>query len=42
MKTRECAKIKKLARNILGQRTDIERFFLESLDEVRKEIALNQ
>jgi uncharacterized membrane protein len=39
LKTREMNKIKRLARNILEQRTDIERFFLDALEQVKKEIA---
>ena len=41
-KTRECSRIRKLARKVLVERNEIERFFLESLDYVRQEIQLNQ
>lgn len=41
-KTRECSRIRKLARRVLVERNEIERFFLESLDYVRQEIQLNQ
>lgn len=42
MKTQEMSKVKRLAKNILDQRTELERFFLESLAEVKLEIAANQ
>lgn len=42
MKTKEMNKVKKLAKNILEQRTDIERFFLDSLDFVKKQIVTNR
>lgn len=42
LKTKEMNKVKKLARNILEQRTEIERFFLESLEQVKKEIMANR
>ncbi|XP_046551162.1 LOW QUALITY PROTEIN: basal body-orientation factor 1-like [Haliotis rubra] len=42
MKTREMNKVKKLAKNILDQRTELERFFLQALDQVKGEIAANQ
>ena len=42
LKTREAAKIKKLAKNILDQRTEMERFFLEALEHVKLEIAANR
>ena len=35
-------RVKKLAREILDQRTEMERFFLEALEQVRKEITANQ
>lgn len=41
-KTRECAHIRKLARKILLERNDIERFFLESLEHVKQQILHNQ
>ena len=39
LKTKEMNKVKKLAKNILEQRSDIERFFLDSLDYVKKQIS---
>ena len=42
MKTKEMSKVKRLAKNILDQRTELERFFLESLEQVKMEIAANQ
>lgn len=42
MKTKEMNKVKRLAKNILDQRTEIERFFLESLEHVKLEIAANR
>ena len=39
LKTREMNKVKKLARNILEQRTEMERFFLEALEQVKIEIV---
>ncbi|XP_078590461.1 basal body-orientation factor 1-like isoform X2 [Branchiostoma floridae x Branchiostoma japonicum] len=42
MKDREMRKVKKLARNILDQRTEVERFFLDSLEYVKQEIAANR
>lgn len=42
LKTKEMNKVKRLAKNILDQRTELERFFLESLEEVRTEISANQ
>ena len=39
LKTKEMNKVKKLAKNILDQRTEIERFFLEALETVKTEIA---
>lgn len=41
-KTKECSRIRKLARKVLVERNEIERFFLESLEYVRQEIQLNQ
>lgn len=38
LKTKEMNKVKKLARNILDQRTEVERFFLDALDQVKKEV----
>ena len=42
LKTKEMNKVKRLAKNILDQRTELERFFLESLEHVKREIAANQ
>ena len=42
LKTKEMNRVKKLAKNILDQRTELERFFLDSLEQVRMEIAANQ
>ena len=42
LKTREMNKVKKLAKNILEQRTEMERFFLEALEQVKNEIATNR
>ena len=42
LKTKEMNKVKRLAKNILDQRTELERFFLESLEHVKQEIAANQ
>jgi succinylglutamate desuccinylase len=42
MKTKEMAKVKRLAKNILQQRTELEQFFLDSLDQVKLEISANQ
>jgi hypothetical protein len=42
LKSREMSRVKKLAREILEQRTEVERFFLEALEHVRKEIAATQ
>ena len=41
-KTRECSRIRQLAKKILSERNDIERFFLESLQHVKQEIHYNQ
>lgn len=41
-KTREMNKVKKLAKNILEQRTEVERFFLDSLDFVKKQVITNR
>jgi len=38
IKTKEMRRIKKLARNILEQRTELEQFFLDALDEVKREV----
>ncbi|XP_064602110.1 basal body-orientation factor 1-like [Liolophura sinensis] len=42
LKSKEMNKVKRLARNILDQRTELERFFLESLEQVKREISANQ
>uniref|UniRef100_A0A1I8IPR3 Basal body-orientation factor 1 n=1 Tax=Macrostomum lignano TaxID=282301 RepID=A0A1I8IPR3_9PLAT len=42
LRNKETSRLRKLAKNILDQRSDMERFFLEALDNVREEIAANQ
>jgi hypothetical protein len=42
LKNKEMSKMKKLAKNILEQRSDIERFFLDSLDFVKRQIIFNR
>ena len=42
LKSKEMSKVKRLAKNILEQRTELERFFIESLEHVKLEIAANQ
>lgn len=42
LRNKEMNKVKKLAKNIIEQRSDIERYFLESLDFVRKQVATNR
>ncbi|XP_072030872.1 LOW QUALITY PROTEIN: basal body-orientation factor 1-like [Amphiura filiformis] len=42
MQTKEMNKIKKLAKSILDQRTEMEQFFLDSLGVVKKEILANR
>jgi len=42
LKTKEMNKVKKLARNILDQRTEVERFFLDALDQVKREIVAHR
>jgi len=42
LKTKEMNKVKKLARNILDQRTEVERFFLDALDHVKKEVIAHR
>ncbi|XP_031564389.1 basal body-orientation factor 1-like [Actinia tenebrosa] len=42
LKTKEMNKVKRLAKNILDQRTEVEQFFLDSLEHVKNEIARNQ
>ncbi|XP_063145016.1 basal body-orientation factor 1 [Candoia aspera] len=38
MKDREMSRVKKLARNILNERTEVEKFFLDALEQVKQEI----
>ena len=42
IKTKELSKIKRLAKNILDQRSEVETFFLDALEHVRLEITDNQ
>lgn len=42
MKDREMSRIKKLARNILDERTEVERFFLDALEQVKQEIITSR
>jgi hypothetical protein len=42
LKNIEMNKVKKLAKTILEQRSDIERFFLDSLDYVKQQIVSNR
>ena len=42
LQEREMAHIKRLARRILDQRSEVEVFFLEALNHVRKEISANR
>ncbi|XP_078007602.1 basal body-orientation factor 1 isoform X2 [Phascolarctos cinereus] len=42
MKDREMNRVKKLARNILDERTEVERFFLDALYEVKQQIVLSR
>lgn len=42
LKSKEMNKVKKLAKNILEQRSDIEKFFLDSLDYVKKQIIVTR
>ncbi len=42
LKNREANRIKKLAKNILDQRTEMERFFLDALEHVKMEIVANR
>jgi hypothetical protein len=39
IKTKETKKIRRLARNVLEQRTELEQFFLDALAEVKNEIS---
>lgn len=42
LRNKEMNKVKKLAKNILEQRSEIERFFLDSLDYVKQQIITNR
>eukprot|EP00794_Sanderia_malayensis_P017759 gene17759-19532_t len=42
LKTREMNRVKKLAKNILDERSEIEQFFLDSLEYVKNEIIRNR
>ena len=42
LKTKEMNRVKRLAKNILDQRSEIEHFFLDSLEYVKNEIAKNR
>uniref|UniRef100_H3BGC4 Basal body-orientation factor 1 n=1 Tax=Latimeria chalumnae TaxID=7897 RepID=H3BGC4_LATCH len=42
MKDREVNRVKKLARNVLEQRREVETFFLEALDQVKREIVVSR
>ncbi|XP_015281852.1 PREDICTED: basal body-orientation factor 1 [Gekko japonicus] len=42
MKEREMSRVKKLARNILDQRSEVERFFLDALEQVKQEIMTSR
>ena len=42
LQEREMNHIKRLARKILGERSEVEQFFLEALAHVKKEIAANR
>jgi hypothetical protein len=42
LKNNEMNKVKKLGKTIIEQRSDIERFFLDSLDYVRLQVAANR
>ena len=42
LQLKETAHIKKLARQLLDQRTELEQFFLDSLAHVKKEIEMNR
>lgn len=42
MKDREISRVKKLARNILDQRTEMEMFFLDALKQVKQEIITSR
>ncbi|XP_066916433.1 basal body-orientation factor 1-like [Clytia hemisphaerica] len=42
LKNKEMSRVKKLAKNILDQRSDVEKFFIESLEMVKTEIIRNR
>ncbi|XP_035395146.1 basal body-orientation factor 1 [Cygnus atratus] len=42
MKDQEMNRVKKLARNILNERTEVERFFLDALEHVKQEIIASR
>ncbi|KAM7156046.1 basal body-orientation factor 1 isoform 2-T2 [Molossus nigricans] len=42
MKDREMNRVKKLAKNILDERTEVERFFLDALHQVKQQIAISR
>ncbi|XP_072480986.1 basal body-orientation factor 1 isoform X4 [Notamacropus eugenii] len=42
MKDREMNRVKRLAKNILDERTEVERFFLDALYEVKQQISLSR
>ncbi len=42
LKTNEMNKVKKLGKTIIEQRSDIERFFLDSLDYVKQQVSANK
>ncbi|XP_066133827.1 basal body-orientation factor 1 isoform X1 [Saccopteryx bilineata] len=42
MKDKEMNRVKKLAKNILDERTEVERFFVDALHQVKQQIAYNR
>nr|XP_019588956.1 PREDICTED: basal body-orientation factor 1 [Rhinolophus sinicus] len=42
MKDREMNRVKKLAKNILDERTEVERFFLDALHQVKQQVLLSR
>ncbi|XP_062974545.1 basal body-orientation factor 1 [Elgaria multicarinata webbii] len=42
MKDKEMSRVKKLARNILDERTEVEKFFLDALEQVKEEIITSR
>lgn len=42
MKDKEMNRVKKLAKNILDERTEVERFFLDALHQVKQQILFNR